>query len=32
MSTVKPRKNSLIDFINQFGLEDQQINFFVNLK
>lgn len=28
MSTVKPRKISLVDFINQFGQEDQQINFF----
>ena len=32
MSTIKTRKISLINFIFQFGSEDQQINFFVNLK
>lgn len=32
MSTVKPRKDSLVDFIKRFSQEDQQINFFLNLK
>lgn len=32
MSTEKSRKVSLVYFINQFGQENQQINFFLNLK
>lgn len=32
MSTVKPRKDSLVDFIERFSKEDKQINFFLNLK
>ena len=32
MSTVKPRKDSLVDFIEGFSQEDKQINFFLNLK
>ena len=28
MSTVKPRKDSLVDFIERFSQEDKQINFF----
>lgn len=32
MSTVKSRKDSLVDFITHFSKEDQQIKFFSNLK
>ncbi len=32
MSTVKPRKDTLADFIERFSKEDKQINFFFNLK
>ena len=32
MSTVKPRKDSLVDFIERFSQKDQQIHFFLNLK
>lgn len=32
MSKVKPRKNSLVDFINNFGSEDKQIKFFFDIK